>query len=120
MCVCEKEGTCVPVQGRHAVNGLEAATCRHHVEAVSAIAGDVEVVFGVAVLHHHDEPCPPVGQVIASHSLTALRMHTNKHTCVSSQPGPIHYRQHSVISQSIKAALEDQKSRGAQECRGCN
>lgn len=77
----EKQGMCAPVQGRHAVNGLEAATCRHHIEAVSAVAGDVEVVFGVAVLHHHDEPCPPVGQVIASHSLAALRTHTNKLTC---------------------------------------
>lgn len=71
---------CVPVQRWYTVNGLEAATCRHHIEAVSAVTGDVEVVFGVAVLHHHDEPCPPVGQVIASHSLTALRTHINKHS----------------------------------------
>lgn len=72
---------CVPVQRRYAVNGLEAATRRHHIEAVSAVTGDVEVVFGVAVLHHHDEPCPAVGQVVARHSLTALRKDTIPHSC---------------------------------------
>lgn len=64
---------CVPVQRRYAVYGLEAAACGHHIEAVSAVTGDVEVVFGVAVLHHHDEPRPAVGQVVARHALAALR-----------------------------------------------
>lgn len=61
-----------PVQGRHAVHRLEAAARRHHVEAVGAVARDVEVVLGVAVLHHHDEPRPAVGQVVAGHALAAL------------------------------------------------
>lgn len=63
------------MQRRDAVDGLEAAARGHHIEAVSAVAGDVEVVFRVAVLHHHDEPCPAVGQVVAGHALTALRAH---------------------------------------------
>lgn len=79
--LCEELGVCLrarlPVQRRYAVDGLEAATRRHHIEAVSAVAGDVEVVFGVAVFHHHNEPCPAVGQVVARHSLTALRTHTH-------------------------------------------
>lgn len=69
---------CVPVQRRYAVDGLEAAACGHHIEAVSAVTGDVEVVFGVAVLHHHDEPRPAVGQVVARHAFAALRAHTQK------------------------------------------
>ena len=67
----------LPVQRRYAVDGLEAATRRHHIEAVSAVAGDVEVVFGVAVFHHHNESCPAVSQVVARHSLAALRTHTH-------------------------------------------
>lgn len=69
------------MQGRHAVDGLEAAARRHHVEAVSAVAGDVEVVFGVAVLHHHDEPRPAVGQVVAGHAFTALRKEKTNLRC---------------------------------------
>lgn len=68
----------IPVQRRDAVNGLQTATCRHHIEAVSAVTGDVEVVFRVAVLHHHNEACPAVGQIVACHSFTALRAHTQQ------------------------------------------
>lgn len=64
---------CVPVQRRYAVDGLEAAARGHHIEAVSAVTGDMEVVFGVAVLHHDDESRPAVGQVVARHALAALR-----------------------------------------------
>lgn len=60
------------MQWRNAVDGLQTATCRHHIETVSAVTGDVEVVFWVAVLHHHDEAGPSVGQVVARHSFTAL------------------------------------------------
>lgn len=67
--------TCVPVQRWHTVDGLQAAARRHDIEAVSAVAGDVEVVFRVAVLNHHDEPRPAVGQVVACHAFTALRTH---------------------------------------------
>lgn len=63
------------MQRRDAVNGLQAAACGHYVEAVSAVTGNVEVVLGVAVLHHHDETCPAMGQVVARHSLTALKTH---------------------------------------------
>lgn len=73
-CVCSSET--VPVQRRNAVNGFQTAACRHHIEAVSAVTGDVEVVFRVAVLHHHDEACPAVGQVVACHSFTTLWAHT--------------------------------------------
>lgn len=66
----------IPVQRWDTVNGLQTATRRHHIEAVSAVTGDVEVVFRVAVLHHHNEACPAVGQVVACHSFTALRGHT--------------------------------------------
>lgn len=94
--MCEEETyMCVPVQRRYAVDGLEAAACGHHIEAVSAVTGHVEVVFGVAVLHHHDEPRPAVGQVIARHALAPLRAqpHTNEHNqkkwthrCISPTP----------------------------------
>lgn len=66
----------IPVQRRDAVDGLQTATCRHHIEAVSAVTGDVEVVFRVAVLHHHNEARPTVGQIVACHSFAALRAHT--------------------------------------------
>lgn len=66
----------IPVQRRDTVNSLQTATCRHHIEAVSAVTGDMEVVFRVAVLHHHNEACPAVGQIVACHSFTALRAHT--------------------------------------------
>lgn len=74
---------CVPMQRRHAVDGLEAAARRHHVEAVGAVARDVEVVFGVAVLHHHDEPRPAVGQVVARHPLAALGRRWEGAECLS-------------------------------------
>lgn len=67
MCVC------VPVQWRDAVYGLEAPARGHHVKAVGAVTGHMEVVLGVAVLHHHDEARPAVGQVVARHALPALR-----------------------------------------------
>lgn len=66
---------CVPVQRWYAVYGLEAAACGYHVEAVSAVTGDVEVVLGVAVLNYHDEPRPAMGQVVTCHAFTALRAH---------------------------------------------
>lgn len=62
----------LPVQRWHAVDGLEASSCGHYVEAVSAVTGDVEVVFRVAVLHHHDKPRPAVGQVVACHAFAPL------------------------------------------------
>lgn len=88
----KREGTrccvCLPVQRWYAVDGLEAAARGHHIEAVSAVAGHVEVVFGVAVLHHHDEPCPAVGQVVARHALAALSRHERRrtHICVRTNP----------------------------------
>lgn len=78
-----------PVQRRYAVNGLQAAARRHHIEAVSAVTGDVEVVLGVAVLHHHDEPRPAVGQVVARHSLAALRDGHTVHTRDDQRPHDI-------------------------------
>lgn len=68
------DGGVVPVQRRYAVDGLQAAARGHHIEAVSAVAGNMEVVLGVAVLHHHDEPRPAVGQVVAGHALAALKI----------------------------------------------
>lgn len=62
-----------PVQGRDAVLCFEAATRGDDIEAVGAVTLDVQVGFGVPVLHHHDEPCPAVRQVVACHPLTALQ-----------------------------------------------
>lgn len=62
-----------PVQRRDAVDGFEAAACRHHVEAVAAVTRHVEVMFGMSVLHHDDEPRPAVGQVITRHPLPTLK-----------------------------------------------
>lgn len=61
------------MQRGDAVDGLEAAARRHHVEAVAAVTRHVQVVPGVSVLHHHDEAGPPVGQVVAGHALAPLR-----------------------------------------------
>lgn len=32
-----EQSVCLPVQGRHAVDGLQAASGRHHIEAVSTV-----------------------------------------------------------------------------------
>lgn len=61
-----------PVQGGDAVHRLQAAARRHHVEALAAVAGHVQVVPGVPVFHHHDKPRPPVRQVVAGHPLSTL------------------------------------------------
>lgn len=62
-----------PVQGRDAVLCFEAATRGDDIEAVGAVTLDVQVGLGVPVLHHHDEPCPAVCQIVARHPLTALQ-----------------------------------------------
>lgn len=64
---------CIPVQRRYTVDSFEAAACGYHIEAVSAVTGDVEVVFGVTILNYNNEPRPAVGQVVACHAFTALR-----------------------------------------------
>lgn len=69
-----------PVQRRDAVDGFEAAACRHHIEAVAAVTGHVQVVSGVSVLHHDDEPRPAVSQVVTGHPLPTLT-----HTASSKQ-----------------------------------
>lgn len=61
-----------PVQGRDAVLCFETATRGDNIEAVGAVALDVQVGLGVPVLHHHNEPCPAVRQVVAGHPLAAL------------------------------------------------
>lgn len=69
-----------PVQRGDAVHGLQAAARRHHVEAVAAVAGHVEVMPGVSVLHHDDEPRPAVGQVVTGHPLSPLRSSSRHRT----------------------------------------
>lgn len=61
------------MQRRDTVHCLQAASCRHHVEAVAAVTRNMQVVLGVPVLHHDDEAGPAVGQVVAGHPLSALR-----------------------------------------------
>ena len=89
------------MQRRDAVDGLEAAARGHHIEAVSAVAGDVEVVFGVAVLHHHDEPRPAVGQVVARHALAALRAHERTPSVYHSDDQIQCYIKYSVILHTL-------------------
>lgn len=86
-----------PVQGRDAVDGFEAAACRHHVEAVAAVTRHVEVMFGMSVLHHDDEPRPAVGQVVAGHALAALRAHERTRSVYHSNDQIQCYIDYSVI-----------------------
>lgn len=67
-----------PVQRRDAVDGFQAAARRHHVEAIAAVTWHMEVMSGVSVLHHDDEPGPAVGQVVACHPLSALRKYSQE------------------------------------------
>lgn len=60
------------MQRRDAVDGLKAASCGHHIEAVSAVAGNMEVVFMVAIFHHNNEPSPSMSQVVTRHTFTSL------------------------------------------------
>ena len=62
-----------PVQRRDAVQGFEAAARRHHVEAVAAVTGHVQVMSRVPVFHHDDKPRPSMRQVVAGHPLSTLR-----------------------------------------------
>ncbi len=64
---------CLPVQRRHAVDGLQAAAGRHHIEAVRTVTWHMEVVLWVTVLHDDDKPRPPVSQIVACHSFPTLR-----------------------------------------------
>lgn len=73
------------MQGGDAVHGLQAAARRHHVEAVAAVTRHVEVMPGVSVLHHHDEPRPPMGQVVAGHPLSPLRSTSSQQVPAASQ-----------------------------------
>ncbi len=63
---------CLPVQRRHAVDGLQAAAGRHHIEAVSTVTWHMEVVLWVTVLHDDDKPRPPVSQIVTCHSFPTL------------------------------------------------
>lgn len=60
------------MQRGDAVDGFEAAARRHHVETVAAVAGHVEVMSRVSVLHHDHESRPAVRQVVTGHPLSTL------------------------------------------------